>query len=156
MYFQDIYIKRATKIPSHLRKNRFSIYLPHMNMQKYLWVVPTLYVSYHFGGKIFEVLADKQEFVDIISVIQPLAPVADQLAYFIGFFDLFVAIAILTFSLLTITKKYHQYIFLWAVVWPFVPASLRYFGGIANFEIVQVLTMSLSALVAYILYKKYN
>lgn len=125
-------------------------------MQKYLWVVPTLYVSYEFGGKLFEVLSDNQEFIDIISVIHPLAPIASYLAYGIGVFDFLIALSLLTFSLFAITKKYHPYLFMWAIVWPFVPASLRFFGGVAEFEIVQVLSMSIAAVLALVLYKKFN
>ena len=125
-------------------------------MQKYLWIIPTLYVSYEFGGKIFEVLNDNQEFVDIISVIQPLTPIANYLAYGIGAVDFLIALALLTFSLFTVTRKYHPYLFMWAIIWPFVPASLRFFGGVAEFEIVQVFSMSFAAVLALVLYKKFN
>lgn len=124
--------------------------------KKYLWILPALYVSYEFGSKIFEVVADKGEFVDIISAISPLAPFSSFLAYGIGAFDFIIAIALLTFSFFPVTKKYHHYIFIWAILWPFVPSSLRYFSGVAPFEIVQVLSISIAAVVAYILWGKYN
>lgn len=125
-------------------------------MKKYLWFLPALYVSYEFGSKIFEVLADKQEFVDTISTIKPLIPLASFLAYGIGIFDFGIAIALLTFSLFPVTKKYHKYIFEWAIFWPFIPSSLRYFGKVAPFEIVQVLLISFSAYIAYLLWSKYS
>lgn len=125
-------------------------------IKKYLWFLPALYVSYEFGGKLFEVLADKQEFVDTISVIKPLAPISTFLAYGIGIFDLVIAISLLTFSFFPATKKYHRYIFEWVIVWPFVPSSLRYFGGVAPFEIKQVLLMSCSAVIAFIVWAKFS
>lgn len=125
-------------------------------IKKYLWVIPSLYVAVEFGGKFFEVLNDKTEVAGIISVIKPLSSIAGYLAYLMGTFDLLVAIALLSFSCFVITKKYHKYIFMWTILWPFIPAAFRYFGGVGDFEIVQVLSISISALVAYVLYKKYN
>lgn len=125
-------------------------------IKKYLWVLPALYVSYEFGSKLFEVIADKQEFVDIISTIKVLAPISSLLAYSIGIFDFCIAIALLTCSLSPISKKYHAYIFMWAIIWPFVPSSLRYFTGISPFELVQVLSISIAALVSCVLYTNYN
>lgn len=127
-------------------------------MKKYLWFLPALYVSYEFGSKIFEVMADKQEFVDIISAIKPLIPISSFLAYGIGIFDFAIAIAIalLTFSFFPATKKYHKYIFQWTILWPFVPSSLRYFTGVAPFEIGQVLFMSFSAYLAYVLWSRFS
>lgn len=123
---------------------------------KYLWLIPALYVSYEFGGKLFEVLADSQEFIDIISVIKPLSPIANYLAHFIGYFDFLIAMLLLLIPTFTLTKKYAKYMFTWTTFWVFVPASLRYFGGVSDFEIVQVLSISLASLISYILYKKYN
>ena len=125
-------------------------------MKKYLWFLPALYVSYEFASKIFEVTANKQEFIDIISTIKPLAPISSFLAYGIGIFDFAIAIALLTFSFFLRTKKYHTYVFRWVIFWPFIPSSLRYFGGVAPFEIKQVLLMSFSAYVAYVLWSRFN
>lgn len=124
-------------------------------MKKYLWVLPTLFVSYEFGNKLFEVLKDNQEFMDIISVIHPLAPFSSFLSYGIGIFDFVFALAILGFSLCQKTKKYHPYLFAWAALWPFVPSSLRYFGANMPFEIEEVLLMSASAIIGYILWSKF-
>ena len=126
------------------------------NLSKYLWVLPALFVAYSFGEKLFEVFADKTEFADIISTIPFLATQAGNLAYFVGFFDLFVALALLSILFLQVSKKYSNYIFFWTMFWPLFPASLRYFGGVAEFEIVNVSCVVGSAIVAYILYKKYN
>lgn len=125
-------------------------------MKKYLWFLPALYVSYEFGGKIFEVLVDRQEFVNIISAIKPLIPIAPFLAYGVSIFDFAIAVALLTFSFFPTTKKYHKYIFQWAILWPFAPSSLRYFSGVAPFEIAQVLFMSFSAIFAYVLWSKFS
>lgn len=125
-------------------------------MKKYLWFIPALYVSYEFGGKIFEVTADKQEFINIISTVKPLIPFSSFLAYGIGIFDFAIAVALLTFSFFPVTKKYHKYIFQWTIIWPLVPSSLRYFGGVAPFEVGQVLLMSFSAYVAYVLWSRFN
>ncbi len=125
-------------------------------MKKYLWIIPSLYVAFEFGGKFFEVLNDKTEIVGIIATIKPLSLIAGNLAYMMGAFDLLVAISLLTFSCFSVTKKCHKYIFVWTILWPFIPASFRYFGGVGDFEIVQVLSISISALIACVLYKKYN
>ena len=123
---------------------------------KYIWILPSLYVAYEFGVKLFEVLADKQEFVDIISVIHPLAPFATTLAYSVGIFDFIVALTLISIAMFPLTKKYSTYIFTWVILWPFIPASVRYFGGVSDFELQQVLLISFSALLSYILYYKFN
>lgn len=124
---------------------------------KYLWIIPALYVSYQFGNKIFEVLLNgTEEFASIISVVPFLNPFSNILAYLIGIFDLAIALLLLIIPSTNSTKKYSKYIFLWVIVWPLIPSSLRYFGGVADFEIVEVSTMILSALVSYWLFKKFN
>lgn len=127
----------------------------HRTMKKYFWTIPSLYVAFEFGGKFFEVLNDKTEIAGIIATIKPLAGIAGNLAYIMGTFDFLIAVSLLTFSCFSVTKKYHKYIFIWTILWPFIPASFRYFGGVGDFEIVQVLTISISALIAYTLYEKY-
>ncbi len=124
-------------------------------MKKYLWLIPSLYVAFEFGGKFFEVLNDNTEITSIISVIKPLSGIAGYLSYFLTSFDFLVAISLLVFSCFAITKKYHKYIFIWTIIWPFIPASFRYFGGVGDFEVIQVLSISVSAFIAYILYEKY-
>ena len=119
-------------------------------------MLPALYVAYEFGVKLFEVLADRQEFVDIISVIHPLAPIAITLAYAMGFFDLLVALTLLSIAVLSLTRKYSNHIFAWVIFWPFVPASLRYFGGVSNFELQQVLLIFATGLLSYVLYSQFN
>lgn len=125
-------------------------------MKKYFWTVPALYVAFEFGGKFFEVVSDNTEITGIIATIKPIASIAGHLSYMMGTFDLLVAISLLTFSCFAITKKYHKYVFIWTILWPFIPASFRYFGGVGDFEVAQVLSISVSALVAYILHRKYN
>ena len=130
---------------------------------KYTWYIPALYVSYMFGNKIIEGMAHSNEFIDIISVIKPLAPFAYTLTPLVGILDLSIGIGLVKYQ--TIAKlikvptptiyKFQKVIFLWTIVWPFIPASLRYFGGVADFEIVEVLSISISALVAYLLWSKY-
>lgn len=121
----------------------------------YLWYIPALYVAFEFGSKFFEVLSDKQEFVDIISSISLLSPAAPILAYVAGIFDFAIAIALLTFSMSKRTRKYHYCIFLWTIFWPFIPSSVRYFNDVAPFEIGNVLLLSSSALIAYALWERY-
>lgn len=128
----------------------------YMNIKKYIWLAPALYVSYEFANKIIEVLSDNTEIAGIVSVLKPLSGIANMLSYAVGILDLAIALALLTFSLSLTTKPYHKYIFIWTIFWPFVPASIRYFGGVGDFEIVQVLSISISAVVAYVLYSKYN
>ena len=121
-----------------------------------MWIFPALYVAYEFGIKLFEVMVDRQEFVDIISVIYPLASIATILAYAMGIFDLLVALTLLSIAVLPLTRKYSNYIFAWVIFWPFIPSSLRYFGGVSNFELQQVILMSSAALLSYILYSQFN
>jgi hypothetical protein len=130
--------------------------MKNSSLTKYLWLIPALYVSYEFAGKLFEVLRDSQEFIDIISVIKPLTPISNFLAHFIGYFDFGVAITLIIIPLFKITQKYTKYIFLWATLWVFIPASVRYFGGVADFELIQVLSISFSSIISYLLYKKHN
>jgi hypothetical protein len=125
-------------------------------IQKYLWMLPALFVAYEFGNKLLEVLADSQEFADIISVVKPLAPISNILSYTVGVWDLIIALGLLIIPNLNFTKKYSKYIFLWVIVWPLIPASVRYFGGVADFEIVEVCEIIVVGVVAYLLYRKYN
>ena len=123
-------------------------------MKKYLWLLPALYVSFNFGSKLFEVLSDKDEFVKIISAITILSPVSTFLAYGIGTLDFIIAISLLTIPLFNKSKKYSKYIFAWTILWPFIPSSIRYFLHVADFEIISVFSVSLSAILACVLYFK--
>ncbi len=123
---------------------------------KYLWMLPALFVSYEFGKKLFEVLQDSGEFTDIISVIIPNHAFVNFLAYATGFWDLLIAVALLVIPNFSATKKYSSYIFIWVILWPLVPASIRYFGGVADFETIEVSTMILSAIVSFWLYKNFS
>lgn len=125
-------------------------------IKEYLWYIPALYVAYMFGNKIIEGLGHSEEFTQIISVITPLKDFADTLTPLVGILDLSVAIALLTIPVLCKNKKARIGIFIWVIVWPFIPASLRYFGGIAEFEIIEVLSISISGLISYLLWKKYT
>lgn len=127
-----------------------------MNIKKYLWYIPALYVAYMFGNKITEGLAHSQEFIDIINVISPLKPFAYSLTPFVGLLDLFIGLSILLNPFITKNQNIQKFLFVWAILWPFVPSSLRYFGGVAEFEIVEVLSISVSALVAFGLWWKFT
>lgn len=127
-----------------------------MDYKRYLWYIPALYVAYMFGEKIIEGFAHSQEFIDIISVISPLRPFAYALAPFVGLLDFFVGTALLLNPFITKNVKVQTFLFFWVMAWPFVPSSLRYFSGVADFEIVEVLSISLSALVSYLLWKKFS
>lgn len=125
-------------------------------MKKYLWYIPALYVAYMFGNKIIEGMAHSDEFIQIISVIAPLKPFAYSLTLLVGILDLFIGLALLLNPFITKNTSIQKFIFIWVIVWPFFPASLRYFSGIGDFEIVEVLSISISAIVAYILWKKFT
>lgn len=125
------------------------------NIRPYLWYAPALYVAYMFGEKLFEGLSYSDEFQSIISVITPLAPYAHTLTPLVGILDFTVATLLLFGHFFIKNPTFQKSIFVWTMVWPFVPASLRYFGGVAEFEIVNVLSISLAALLAYILWKKF-
>ena len=127
-----------------------------MKITKYLWYIPALYVAYMFGNKITEGLAHSQEFINIISVISPLKQFAYSLTPLVGALDLFIGLALLFNPIITKSYKIQKILFVWAMVWPFLPSSLRYFGGVAEFEIVEVLSISISALVSYLLWMKFT
>lgn len=127
-----------------------------MKITKYLWYIPALYVAYMFGNKIVEGLAHSEEFIAIISLIPFLKNFAYGLTPLVGAFDLFIGLSLLLNPFVTKSDKVQKFLFVWAVVWPFVPASLRYFGGVAEFEIMEVLSISISAIIAYGLWWKYT
>lgn len=122
----------------------------------YLWYIPALYVAYMFGEKITEGFAHSEEFIAIISVITPLKPFAYTLTPFVGILDFCIGLSLLLNLRVTKNNKIQTFLFVWAILWPFVPSSLRYFGGVADFEIVEVLSISLSALASYILWKTFT
>jgi hypothetical protein len=109
-----------------------------------------------FGEKITEGLAFSQEFIDIISVISPLSGIAYYMAPLIGVWDCFIGFALLFNMTITRNARWQSVIFVWCILWPFVPASLRYFSGVAEFEIYNVLSISISALVAYLLWRQWG
>lgn len=125
-------------------------------IKQYIWYVPALYVAYMFGIKITEGLAHSQEFIDIISVISPLRPFAYILTPFVGMLDFCIGISLILNPFVTKSNKIQRFLFVWAMIWPFVPSSLRYFGGVADFEIKEVLSISISAGVAYVLWSLYS
>lgn len=125
-------------------------------IQKYLWYVPAFYVAYMFGNKIVEGWAHSEEFIQIISIITPLKNYAYTLTPFVGLLDLFIGLALLLNPLITKNEKLQKYIFIWVIIWPFLPASLRYFGGVDAFEIVEVLSISVSGIISYLLWKKFT
>lgn len=125
-------------------------------IKQYIWYVPALYVAYMFGIKITEGLAHSQEFIDIISVISPLRPFAYTLTPFVGMLDFCIGISLILNPFVTKSNKIQRFLFVWAMIWPFVPSSLRYFGGVADFEIKEVLSISISAGVAYVLWSLYS
>jgi hypothetical protein len=126
-----------------------------MKITKYLWYTPALYVAYMFGNKIVEGFSHSQEFIDIISVITPLQPFAYTLTPMVGILDLFIGLSLLLNPIITKNTKIQTFLFVWAMAWPFVPSSVRYFGGVAEFEIVEVLSISIAALVSYFLWRKF-
>ena len=127
-----------------------------MKIMKYIWYIPALYVAYMFGEKITEGFAHSQEFIDIISIISPLKPIAYYLTPFVGILDFCIGISLLLNPFVTKNPKIQTFLFVWAMVWPFVPSSLRYFGGVAEFEIVEVLSISISALISYLLWREFT
>ena len=125
-------------------------------IKKYIWYVPAVYVAYMFGGKIIEGFAHSDEFIAIISVIPFLKPFAYTLTPFIGLLDFCIGLSLILNPFITKNQKIQTFLFMWAIVCPFVPSSLRYFGGVADFEIVEVLSISLSALVAFLLWNTFS
>ncbi len=125
-------------------------------IKKYIWLIPALYVVYMFGGKIVEGFAHSDEFIAIISVIPFLKPFAYTLTPFVGLLDFCIGLSLILNPFITKNQKIQTFLFIWVIVWPFVPSSLRYFGGVADFEIVEVLSISLSALVAFLLWNTFT
>lgn len=109
-----------------------------------------------FGNKITEGFAHSEEFMSIISVIKPLAPYAYTLTPFVGMLDFFIGAALLLNPFVTKNNTIQKFLFVWIIVWPFVPSTLRYFGGVAEFEIVEVLSISISAIISFVLWKKFT
>lgn len=127
-----------------------------MKIKKYIWYIPALYVAFMFGNKIMEGWAHSEEFVHIISLIPFLKESAYYLAPVMGTFDFCVGVALLLNPIITRNVTVQKFIFIWVILWPFVPSSLRYFGGVGTFGIIEVLSISLSASLAYILWRKYS
>jgi hypothetical protein len=127
-----------------------------MKITKYLWCIPALYVSYMFGDKIVEGLAHSEEFMDIISLVPGLQSFAYQLTPLVGVLDLIIGVSLLLNPFVTKNDTVQKVLFVWAIIWPFVPSSLRYFGGVAEFEIVEVLSISIAALVSFVLWSKFT
>ena len=124
-------------------------------IKKYIWYVPALYVAYMFGEKITEGFAHSDEFIAIISLVPFLKPFAYTLTPFVGLLDFFIGLSLILNPFITKNKKIQIFLFVWVIVWPFIPSSLRYFGGVADFEIVNVLSISISALVAFLLWNTF-
>ncbi len=124
--------------------------------KKYLWLIPALYVSYMFGNKIVEGLNFSEEFQQIISVIPFLKSWAYYLTPAIGIFDFIIAVSLILNPFTFKNNNLQKLLFTWTILWPFIPASLRYFGGIGDFEIVEVLSISVASIVSYILWKNYK
>ena len=123
---------------------------------KYLWLLPALYVAYMFGNKIVEGLSHSEEFQNIISLIPFLKPYAYMLTPLVGIWDCLVGVALILNPFTIKNLKLQNILFIWCIIWPFVPSSIRYFGGIADFEIVEVLSISFSTILAYTLWCKYS
>lgn len=127
-----------------------------MKISKYVWLLPALYVSYMFGGKIVEGFAHSEEFIAIISVIPFLRPYAYSLTPLVGLLDFSIALVLIFIPLFVKNRKLQNLIFIWVIVWPLLPSSIRYFAHVADFEIVEVLSISLSAVLAYFLWLKFS
>jgi hypothetical protein len=126
------------------------------NYKKYLWLVPALFVSFEFAGKFIEGFAFSEEFQAIISVIPFLKPIAYYLTPAIGLLDLIIGLALILNPFTLQKAKLQKVLFVWTALWPFLPASLRYFGGVAEFEINAVLATSLCSVLACFLWNKFN
>ena len=124
-------------------------------IKKYIWYVPALYVAYMFGEKITEGFAHSDEFIAIISLVPFLKPFAYTLTPFVGLLDFLIGLSLILNPFITKNKKIQTFLFVWVIVWPFVPSSLRYFGEIADFEITNVLSISISDLVAFLLWNTF-
>jgi hypothetical protein len=109
-----------------------------------------------FGNKVVEGMAHSEEFMAIISQVTPLKHYAYNLTPLVGFLDLFIGLALLLNPWITKNNRKQRFLFIWTIFWPFIPASLRYFGGVASFEFAQVLSISLSAALSFWLWRKYT
>jgi hypothetical protein len=123
--------------------------------KKFLWLVPALYVAYMFGDKVIEGLNFSEEFQQIISVLPFLQPFARILTPIVGLWDLLIGVLLIINPSTFKNQNLQKYLFIWTMLWPLIPASLRYFGGVAEFEIVEVSSIILASAVSFWLYKKY-
>lgn len=126
------------------------------NFLKYLWLLPGLYVVFEFTSKLFEVIQDSEEFVSIINVINFLKPFSTLLAYGVGVLDFVIGCLLLVNYFFFKNRKLQLNLFLWTIFWPLIPASIRYFGGVGEFEIYVVSSMMASSILALALWYKYN
>ena len=109
-----------------------------------------------FGNKLFEGLAHSAEFVGIIGVVPFLHDFAYQLAPFVGTLDFCVALTFLLNPYVTKNPVIQKILFVWVAVWPFVPASLRYFGGVGDFEILEVLSITVATALSFFLWVRFS
>ena len=120
--------------------------------KKYLWLIPAVYVAYMFGNKVVEGLQMSDEFQQIISVVPFMVPFAKVLTPLIGIWDLLIGLLLVLNPFTLKNQKLQKGLFMWTMLWPLIPASLRYFGGVAEFEIVEVATIIFCAGFAWYLY----
>lgn len=122
------------------------------NYKKYLWLLPALYVAVMFGAKIIEGLSGSQELIDIISVIALLKPYASILTPLVGVLDFCIGAALILNPFTLKKSGLQKFLFVWTALWPFVPATLRVVGGVGEFEIAEVLSISTASIIAYVLW----
>ncbi len=125
-------------------------------IEKYLWYIPALYTSYMFGNKIVEGFEHSEEFQAIISVITPLKPYAYTLTPIVGILDFFIGFSLIFNMLITKNEKIQKFLFVWVIVWPFIPSSLRYFGNGSPFELGEVLSISFASLASFVLWLSFS
>jgi uncharacterized membrane protein len=126
-----------------------------MKYKQYFWYIPALYVAFMFCEKIIEGMSHDEEFIQIISVIPQLQPYAYTLTPLVGIVDCLIGLALLFNPVLTKSKQLQTALFAWVTIWPFIPATLRMYGGVGEFEIVEVLSISMAAVVAYALWREF-
>lgn len=125
-------------------------------IKPYLWYVPALFVAFMFATKLPQGLAHSEEFIGIISQIPFLRVYAYNLAPVVGIWDFCVGLAFLLNPYITRNPAIQRMLFLWVALWPFVPACLRYFGKVGDFEVFEVLAISAASALSYVLWKNFS
>lgn len=123
-------------------------------MQKILLYLPLFLLILIYFGHGFEGFTGSEEFTKIVAVLGLSSSLTAWLVFLIGPLDTGVAL-LLTFGKRIFPALSWKYLYLWAGLWPWVPRVFELYGGL-EVEYFDGIALSILALLAYYLHKKYN